>query len=787
MSVRYLIKPLIHLFGAVIAFWAVLALMIAPSAFALNAPVEVPRGEISLDFANELVIAQGAPGEQATMILGDVSVTADQIEYGIATQVLRATGDVKIWDEGRILRGDRLLASFTSDEGLLEGVKEAELTRGVFFTGERLEYSPRPAGRREAIDGVDTVREYTLYNGTVTGNDLPIPHYYTRFERLVVVPNVRYWVHDMTLVAQSIPIAYLPFFSRSLRENRVAYYIYANHYSRHGFALFNRINYTPSNEYMIDLYGDYYTESGFGKGGRFTWDIEGEYGPEGTVYGYHIKQQRETNSRIFVGEDRYFLQGDYAQELPWDMRLTMQGHLFSDSQYSDDYRRPEHVREIDVRDSEKQPVSFVNLVKRFEDQSLRITGAHRFDRFYYSGLPYVEREPQIHFQQYPTRLFGTGLYGELQLDYGRYNREQGLTFPLNKDELFQRTDRRERFDRFDADGKLSYPLYLPERFTLKPWMGYRATHYSDPQYWGDDPNTPGFNLTEYNFDDETRLMLQGGMDLSTRRTMEFNPFLSRYDRMRMVMEPVIQYGYYHPDTDLETLTDHGEGRFPYIDPTDDFRAETHSITTMLRTRLQGQDSAGFTSDFLRLGAGFAYEMFPDKNLRFDNLTFFDDVARNDDHRFSDLVQEFSVHPARWLTVGNNLRYDLDDEEMRSAYYYTTLSPLEQLNLNVGYYTFRYPFIRRDEQRDLVSNIQWAVNNKWQLYYRLRFDVEEERFRRNTIGLVRNMYDFFGVFEVEHENHPTLGDDYSFHFRFQVWGFGPGPRGGQRGDMPLFTY
>ncbi len=752
---------------------------------AADAPVEIIKGEVEYVVDSDALIITSSQGKQATLSKGRTSITADAIEFRSGAEILSATGGVKLWENGRILRGERLWADLKNDTGTLWAVLDAELNEGFYFKGERLEYKPRQAGALETPDGSETIREYTLFDGSVTSNDLPHPYYYFKFDRLVVVPNTRYWLYDMVYYTQFMPMAYLPFYSKSLRENKVAYYIWAAHYSRLGFVLFNKINIVPSDEYMIDLYGDYHTKAGIGKGAKFQWDIEGEYGPEGQVYGYHIKQEAPDNDRIFDGEDRFHIAAEYAQDLPYDMRLTVKGHKFSDSEYRQDYRSPERVRQIDTRESERDLTSNVNFTKRFNDQSIRITGAFRLDEFYSNGLPYIERKPQVHAEQYPINIMNTGLYGSASLDYGRYNREQGITFPLDERTLVQQTQFSDKFTRYDADGKLSYPFYLPERFTLEPWVGYRATIYEDAHRLVNDPVTA--SLQRFDYDSESRMMAQGGLSLSTRRTMEFDPFLDRFDRMRVLFEPVIDYGYYLPDTDLEDLTTPAGGRFPYVDPIDGFRAEMHSVKTMFRARVQGKDANGFTSDFLRASVGLAYEVFPDENLRFDNFLFFDDVAEENDQRFSDLIHEFAMNPYPWWTLGGNLRYDIDDGEMRSQYYFSQFNIIDRARLSIGYYTFRYPFLDLSEQQDTSLRLIWDISTKWAMFYEMRYDIDDELFRRNTIGLMRNMYDFFGTIEFEHERHPTLGDDFSVQVSIQLSGPDGRPRSIQPGGPSFVSY
>lgn len=751
-------------------------------------PIEVMKGRPEYVVGSNVVMVYRDAGKQATLAQGETAVTADEIEYNADSRIFNATGDVKLWDKGLILRGETLRYDLNDQTGEIHDVHEAELDEGFFFQGERLEFHPRAAGRLESASGEATVREYTLYNGYVTGNDLPYPYYKMKFDRLVVAPKVRYWVYDMILVTQSWPLMYLPFYSQSLQENKVAYYLYAASYSQLGFAIFNKLNIVPSDEYMIDLYGDYYTKAGIGKGAKFTFDVEGDYGPQGQLYGYHIKQEAPDNDRIFDGDDRYHFALEYAQDLPYDMRLTVKGHKLSDSEYRDDYRNPERVRGIDTRDSENELTSFVNLTKRFDDQSARITLGTRLDDFYSNGLPYVERKPQVHLEQYPYNILNSGLYGSLQLDYGRYNREQGITFPLDEYTLFQQTQFADEFTRYDANAKLSYPFYFPYQITLEPWLGYRATQYDDAVHLADDPAAPGYQLTPFDFGSESRMMAQAGMDLSTKRSWEFDPFLDRFQRMRFQIEPMLQYSYFLPDTDLEELKASNGGRFPYVDPTDMYRAEMHNVSALLRTKVQGKDAYGSTWDFLRFTTGLAYEAFPDDNLIYDNFLYYDDFANSKNHRFTDWMEEFSIFPFPWWSIGNTIRYDIDDGELRSSYTFTQFEVMQRARFTLGYYTFRYPFLDLSEQQDVALVINWDIDPKWGLFYEMRYDIDDERFRRNVIGLIRNMYDFYATLEFEHENHPTLGDDYAIHIGIQL--VGPGRKRPDRpvvGVPSLFAY
>lgn len=742
-----------------------------------ESPIEIIRGDVDYDFDHMILTVTPGTDDAATLNYKQKSITANHLTYDVNTEILDATGHVRLWDQGAILQGERLKFNFRIQSATLYKVKNSEIADGVFFAGEKLTYYELPADK---VKHGTQEREFTLFDGTVTTNDKPFPYYHVEYDKLRIQPNTRFWVYNMLFVANNIPMFYFPFFSQSLAESRLTYYFEIGHYNNLGTIAFNRINYKVSDEYQVDLFGDYSTKIGIGKGARFRFDVEGDYSPKGYLYGYHLDQEAPDNDYIFDGDDRYHISGQYEQNLPYDMRFTARGHKLSDSEYRWDFRHPEKIRESDVRQSEVDSVSFFNLSKRWEDQSARITYASRFDPFYYNGLPYVEREPQIHFEQYPMQLFNSGFYADARLDYGRYRREEGNTFPLNETTLFDRTNYVDEVDRYDAELRFAYPYSIPSWVFMKPWVGIRGTHYQDPSRWVDDPTLPGYQLQGYSFDSETRAMLEGGLELSTRRTYEFDPFLNRYQRMRTVLEPVIEYSYFHPDNSLEDITAGPGIRFPYIDPTDEIRFKMHRVSALLKSRIQGKNAAGISSDFAYFAAGVSYDQITEDNLRFDNFEFFDDPANHDDYRFSDLIEEFSIYPTTWLSLGNNLRYDVDDGVIRSAYYYSNINPVERLQLSLGYYTYRYPFIDVEEQQDATFRLMFDVSKKWQLYYASRFDLDQSTFRVNRIGLMRDMYDFFALFEIEHEEHPTLGEDLSFNFSIQFWGIG----GRQGRDAPL---
>lgn len=730
--------------------------------------VEILGGQYEYNVADQILNLDSNEESRATVLWGERSITADQIIYSEANRIIEATGDVRLWDEGLILRGDYARYDLNSNEGLLENAKESELSEGLYFTGGRMEYKLVASGVSDASE-IQYTREYHLYDGKFTPNDLPVPHYYFDYERIVVIPGDQMRINSLTTVVQGWPLMYLPYYQRSLGENRVTYYVEFGYDSDLGASVENRVNIELTKSYIIDLYGDYFTKAGIGKGMKFSFDVPHEHGPKGHIYGYHIQQEAPDNDNIHDGEDRYLISGEYNQKLPYDMRLSAKGHFASDSEYTDDYGSSVRSHEIDQREVERESVSHVSITKYFDEQSLRITGAKRFDNFYFSGLPFVERQPQIHFEQYPTNIMDTGLYGSLALDFGRYRREEGITFPINRNTLFEQATYRDEFDRFDANLNLEYPIYLPERFTVTPWLGYRGTHYEDPSRTTDDPSNGVRDFTAFNFGSETRNILQAGVDVSTRRTIDVDPFLDRYDKMRAVVEPVFSYAFYEPDTALEQLTSGPGIRFPYVDPVDDYRFQTHHLGAIVRTRIQGKNSYGGISDFMRLSAGFSFDYAPDDDILFDSFEFFDDTANNSDHRFSDLIEEFQIYPADWVTLGNSLRFDIDDGQMRSSLYYARFDPIERLTFDVGYNTFRFPLINSGEEQDAVYGLQYQLSNKWAVYYRGRYDINDNTVRQNDVGFMRDMYDFYTVIGFEHTSHPVLGDDYSIRFRFGWWG------------------
>lgn len=727
--------------------------------------IEVAGGTVFYDFEKEIFQVTKDSQTDPTVFIGSQTITAQQIQYEQSSNILHATGIVRLWDQGNILRGDRLVYDVGKQEGELRGLKSSELLENIYFGGERLSIGHRAAKETQDATGPAQIPEYTLYDGTLTSNDLPVPFYKIKYDRLVFSPNERASANNMFFMARNWPLFYAPYFTKSLSEHEVTYFVNVDHYSHLGWAWMNRVMWRPNDEWVLNLYGDYYTDAGIGKGAKVKFDIPGQYGPKGMVYANHIKQEAPDNDSIFDGDDRYDISMEYAEDLPYGMRLSAQGHQFSDSEYRWDYRGPEDAHDIDLADLERDSVSHVSLSKWWDDQSLRATYAHRFDSFYYSGLPYVEREPQVHFEQYPTPLFDSNVYADLQVDYGRYHREQGYTYPINKYTLFDRTSYYDDVDRMDANVRFGYPFFLPNRFTLQPWVGFRGTYYADPMRAVGDPIQP------YEFDDESRLMLQGGLDLSTRTVYEFQPFLDRYARMRAVVEPILQYAYYHPNHDLEEIASGPDVRFPYIDPTDDFRFQMHRISALVRTRMQGKTPEGGTSDFMTLSTGFQFDYLPDDNLLYDNFEYFDDRANHGDYRFSDLVEDFGIYPYEWLTFGNSLRYDIDDSKLRSTYTYAQIQPIKPVHFTVGYLSFIDPALDREEQQDVTFNVNWKLSNKYQIYYTTWYDIDDNSFRQNHIGIVRDMYDFYGLFQFGYQRHPTLGNDFRFSVGLQFWGIG----------------
>ena len=754
-----------YLFLPIVGCWFLAGLSVmgqqvpAEFTFPVSLPIEC-HGDVEYFGEDGALIVHSRDGERANVVYGERSITADEIVVDFVSQQIRAHGNVRLWDRGRLMVADQVLYDLEKEEARLYNLKHATLDPQIYLTGDNVlrqrVAGDTPAGATEP----ERVDQYTITDGTVTTCDLPIPHYYIRYDSMTIIPGDRFWLHDIWWLQGGLPLGYMPFFTRSLAEHRIAYIFYGGHMSDLGVATLHKLNVHLDPRLRLAFMGDTFSKVGYGYGASWRFHFPGQYGPDGRIRWYGVSQRGADDDRFFEDEDRYRIAGSYRQTLPHGIKVTSEFHRSSDFDFNEDYDRVMKQRGDTSYDMERNDPSFISVSKAWDQHTARITTAKYLEDFFFSQLPRTERLPQAKWDLMPTNLFNTNLYLDAHVAYDDVRREQGYHPRRSRDETTNYID---EIQRTDAELELFYPLNLPYGWFLLPHVGYRGTDYSDPS------RRRVAGLPDREFDDEFRSLLEAGTELGTRSIAYWDAG-ERWGKLRWVFEPTIGYDYYQPSVDLEEIGREEGLRFPYIDDVDEFRATFHRVSARLSTRLQSRGKEGVRT-LGRLTMGGAYDIFPDDNLRFDNLVYMDDLADSDDHRYTDYFEELRISPLRWMSFGNYLRYDVDDSTIRTSNTYLELHPAARWGARIGFNSFDDPFIDEEEQEEIYLSTRYQLSHKWSVLLAHRYDVDDSTSRKNSVTFVRNLHDFQALIELEQRNRQDRDDEFSVMFALRFIGLG----------------
>jgi len=727
-------------------------------------PVPIPiqcHGDAEYLGDEGVLIIKSREDERANVVYGDRSITADEVVVDQNVQQIRAQGDVRMWDNGRLMVADQVVYDLEKEEARLYNLRHSYIDPELYITGKEVIRQEVPGNIPRGATEPKMIDQYTILDGTVTTCDMPVPHYYIEYDTMTVLPGDRFWLYDIWWVQNGFPLGYLPYFTRSLARPRIAYIFGAASLGHLGFTTMHKLIVHLDPRLRLAFFGDTFSDVGYGYGASWNFHFPGEGGPDGRIRWYGVSQRDADDDDFFEDDDRYRLDGYYRQTLPYDITVRSRFHRSSDFEFNEDFDSVMEMRGVSSDELERDYPSDLSVSKSWDRQTIRVTGTKYLEDYFYSQLPRTERLPQARWDLMPSSFMDTRLYLDAHVAYDDARREQGYQ-PRHsaKDE----TNYIEEIQRTDAELRLFSPFDLAYGWYLQPYLGYRGTNYSDPVR-----RTRA--LANEEFDDEFRGMLETGTELGTRSIAYFDPGGS-WGKMRFVFEPILGYDYFQPDTDLEEigLDVDPRDRFPYIDDVDDFRATFHRISARVNTKLQRKAPDG-THTLARLTMGSAYDYFPDENLRFDNLSYINDKADSDDHRYTDYFEEFELAPVNWFALGNNLRYDIDDSTVRSSNVYVDVRPIARWSSRIGFNTFEDELIDVDSQEELYWNTQLKLSEKYSLRLGQRYDADESILRKSRLSIIRNLHDFQAIVELEHRNRLDRDEDYTIRFLLRFLGLG----------------
>jgi LPS-assembly protein len=669
------------------------------------------------DLASGLLV-----GTNGVMIsYSNAVLVADSMSVNTKTGDVIASGNVRLQSEDMVWTGQRLNYNYETRE---LGAQKFRGGRSPIYVGG------------EGVAGNYTNKVYTATNGMITMDDYSKPLLKVRAKRLVVRPGQSVTANGATLLIGDVPVFYLPIYATSLKADSPAISVRPGYSSRFGGYLYSAYNLNWGDALNLRLNADYRSERGFGGGPELRLDL-GRWGKGDFSYYYLYDHEPETNSfGAFYPKERQNL------EFLWLASPFTNTTVKSRVSYQTDAGVRAEFFESDYREN-VQPSTFVEGRHFWDDWSLSAIGSPRVNDFFST----VERLPEVKLTAFRQQVGPLPVYYESESRAGYLRR------------LFAETNAVVAPDyeatRADTWHQVVLPVSLFGWLNVVPNAGGRFTYYSEA-------DGPGATTDEIN-----RTVFNTGAEMSfkaSRTWANVGGGLFDLDGLRHIIQPSANYVYV-PDPDAQPAElpqfdfDMPSLRllpndFPdrnNIDSIDSENVLRLGLDNRLQTKRDGQ-----VQDWL------SWEVFTD--WRIDPDPGVED--------FSDLWSDFKISPRSWLTLQSQVRYDLDDGEVRMAFSSVTFRPNNTWNWRVGHFYLQDDFSGAPtawgEGDDvLLSTLYFKLNENWGLRASHYLNLRESELQEQSYALYRDFRSWTGSLSFRAQERSNGETDYTVAFLFTI--------------------
>jgi lipopolysaccharide assembly outer membrane protein LptD (OstA) len=751
--------------------WCEIAILACSVASVVNAtpdvsdlgsmPLEVNADRMQFFPGENLVVLTG----NVSVIFGGVSLCADRVVLDRNSQQATARGNVMVWDQGEQIFGEEAIYNFRARKGVILDAEYDGFT--VFAKAKKITLQQTEKGR-----------EYLLHESQLTTCDLPVPHYHLSPETIRIIPEQRVEAYETAAYVRGVPVAYLPYVRRSLRDEPYGYVFTPGYSSKKGAMFLNEFGYHHNEWVFPELYLDGFTRQGIGVGAsnRFGRGEGSDF--YGRGYGYFIDSESdnpyldpEDNIGKDVDEQRWRAAGHFYRELWSDLVFSSRFQKLSDEDFNRDFDDVGRHHGFSGHDLESDRNSFVNLAQRWDDFNLRVLYKERLHDFYLTELPDDERKPQVVLDAKENRILESPFFWDALFQYDHdltVERQQSLgelpALGIEEQDDFQTVS---ETDRLHGEAVFSVPFSISEIVRVIPRAGAHANIYEDTRrtlrYLDHFGNDDSYRIEE--FDSLEQTAFQAGIEFNSRGILNFERPLGKYDETRLVVEPNVAFDVFRAREDLaeqtpETLVESStrlarrlpellsipEG-FPAFDDRDIPLRDAEILAFRLDTKLQGRGTRVPKSDLLAHSISVAYD--------------FESKA------YEDLQSELFVRPAASLVLSNFVAYDLNYHFARQVSVGASVRPAKGLNVH-SHYSGHQETETSQRQESMVGGVDFRLGDKYALGFSSRVDLDEGDITRVGMTIGRDLHDAVATVLVVYKDGKNEEEDeidLRFHFDF----------------------
>ncbi len=541
----------------------------------------------------DLVVAAG----HVRIKYGGYTLEADEVRLNVKTKDLVAQGNVVLWEEGGVLRCERLEFNLDTKEGIAYEAK-GYLKPFYHFSGHKI---------KKLSGDVYSIKEGSLTTCEVRC-DKEFPDWSFKGSRVIIKREGFARIYNFTGWVKRVPVLYFPFMMFPVSTKRKTGFLIPTVGWKQDFGVFIEVPFfwAISRDKDATFWFVPYSDGSYKVASEYRQRFaEDEWL---RLYGEYFDEEAETKS------NKWRLKGKLFKRLPWDWELSGKMDVTSTTKYRKEFS------ESFQGYVERHNDSYATLVKRLD--SMRFSFLFRYQDDVEEGYDErVVKLPQADWELYPVRIFDTPFYLEFKNQYLKYRK---------KDDTLD-VDR--KVSRIDLYPKVSLPWSPAPWFSLIPKYGLRYT------VWSKRLNREGGEEGEFT----DRVMYS--FELESRGPLLYRDFLLFNSTIRHNVVPEIKYVYV-PD---ETKAQEDIINFDEVDFMGPENKVTYSVTNRF-VRLED------SKEILKFKLEQSYDILRDRRglpYKFSDILFEADLTPDDDfslrYRLYHSVYGFGV--TKWSLAG----------------------------------------------------------------------------------------------------------------------------------------
>ncbi|MBP7216582.1 MAG: LPS-assembly protein LptD [Candidatus Omnitrophica bacterium] len=651
-----------------------------------------------------VVTSSVAIAQESKKIEQPIVVNGDTVEYSADNKDVVALGNVKVEYKGSTLTCDKLTVNTQTKEGVAEGNVRLDDQKGI-IEGSTITYNFQNKtgtiidagfranpyfGRAKKVQKLSDT-QFTASDGYFTSCNLDHPHFRFDAKSINMFPNDKVQTRSDTLRIGNIPILYLPWFNRSLKDNMMHVQVIPGKRKEWGYFALGSWRYNL-NEYVDGrVYLDYRERLGFAQGIGANYDTR--KAGKGDVKFYYTRED-DQDAPVGISKDftRHLVRWRHSWNIDPSTSLISQLYKITDNKrkYLSDanFLKTYFYREFE---KDSQPLSYVSFSRRFRNSSLDVTFQKRVNQWF----DQLDRLPEARFTLPSLQLGSSRLYLADITTLSHFDKRGTLELPSTNE-----VD----MTRFDTYNKLSLPMRVMV-FNFTPFVANRSTVYDKDNR---DNNLP------------YRAIFYSGADVSTKFYRVFDvqsDFLGlNLNGLRHVVTPSVGYAFNHEPTI-------SRDQLKQIDEIDAL-TRSNAVSLQLENKLQTKH-AGQSVDLVDILLKTNYIIKPK-------------YGETDGSSFSDFLVDLELTPYSWLRVDADATFKHSGGRSHPSYN-RFITANYDINFNFGKDRSigagqRY---ERKGSNEVTANLTWRFNPKWKLGIYERYNLHRSLLVKS--GLLEQQY------------------------------------------------